>query len=170
MDNVLLVRDLTTVGVTSCSPRTLLTEVARVFLEKNLEAMVVLDQEDGHALGVISQDDLTRGYCKENRSLLCVEDVMYDDVPQIPPDIPLVAAIQIMLDRGGRALFLMHHSAGIEYPAAVLTYRHLIRHLAARNEDELRDLGIKAERKSPLETFIEKRTAAQRQARMRGSD
>jgi len=36
--------------------------------------------------------------------------------------------------------------------------------LAARSPDELRDLGIQAERKSPIETFIERRDEARRRA------
>ena len=89
---------------------------------------------------------------------------MRDEVPQIPADIPLVAAAQIMRDKSVRALFLMHHSAGIEYPAAIITFQHLLRHLAASNADDLRDLGIRAERQSPLDTFYQRREEARRRA------
>ncbi len=85
----------------------------------------------------------------------------------MPPDIPLTAAAQMMQDQRVRVLFLMHHAGGIEYPAALISYQHLLRHLAARDDDELRDLGISAARQSPLETFIQRRErqphAAQRQ-------
>jgi hypothetical protein len=90
---------------------------------------------------------------------------MRDDVPQIPPDIPLTAAAQIMRDQRVRVVFLMHRAEGLTYPAGMLSYRHFLRHLAARDEGELADLGIKAARQKPLETFIEKRDAARRQSR-----
>jgi hypothetical protein len=67
-----------------------------------------------------------------------------------------------MLDQGVRAIYMMHHSAGINYPAAVLTFRHVLRHLAARDDAELRDLGIAAARKTPIEVFIERREAARK--------
>jgi hypothetical protein len=85
---------------------------------------------------------------------------MCEGIPQVPPDIPIEAAAQIMQDKGVRALFLTHHAGGIEYPAAVITYRHLLRHLVANDENDLRDLGIKADRKLPLQAFVERRDAA----------
>jgi CBS domain-containing protein len=157
-----LVRDLMTVGVATCSPDTPAGDIARLLLEKGLEAVVVLDPADGHALGYVSQDELVRAYAHAYRPAaeLTAERVMQDEVPQAPPDIPLTAAAQIMLDRGVRVLFLMHHSSGIEYPAALISYQHILRLLGARNQDELHDLGISATRQSPLEAFIQRREAA----------
>jgi hypothetical protein len=54
----------------------------------------------------------------------------------------------------------MHHSNGIEYPAGVITYAHILRHMTADSQNDLKDLGIKAERKSPVDAFIERRNAA----------
>jgi CBS domain-containing protein len=158
------------VGVLTCPPSTPVTEIARLLLEKNLEAVVVLDPEDGNALGVVGQDELVRAYANRPptaadqlpSSHLTAADVMREGVPQAPADIPLTAAVQIMRDQHLRVLFLMHHAGGIEYPAASLSYHHILRHLAARDEAELSDLGIRAERQTPLETFIQKRDAAQR--------
>jgi CBS domain-containing protein len=84
---------------------------------------------------------------------------MRDEVPQVPADIPLAAAAQIMDDLGVRSLFVMHLSGGIEYPVSVISTQHLLRHLAACSEQELADLGIQAERQSPLEAFIQRRDA-----------
>ena len=71
---------------------------------------------------------------------------------------PLVAAVAAVIFQ------LLHNAAGITYPAAYLSYRHILRLLAARDEGELKDLGLAAERKSPVEQFIEKRDAARRSA------
>jgi len=158
-----LVRDLMTVGVPTCPADAPLIDIARFMLEKNLDALAVLDVE-GHAIGVISQDDLVRHYSQGNLDGLTAEDAMTEGVPQVPPDIPLTAAAAMMRDMGVRAVYLMHNSGGIIYPAAMISYRHILRHITAQSEDDLRDLGISAERRSPIDVFIEKRDAARRDA------
>jgi CBS domain-containing protein len=158
-----LVRDLMTVGVATCSPDTPVEDLARLLLEKSLEAVVVLNPADGNALGYVSQEELVRAYAHQPSAGLTAEQVLRDEILQAPPDIPLTAAAQLMLDRGVRVLFLMHHSAGIEYPAAYISFQHLLRLLGARSQDELQDLGMHASRQSPLEAFIQRRDAARRQ-------
>ena len=155
-----LVRDLMTVGVATCLPETPVVELARMILEEEIEEIVVL--EEGNALGVVGQDELIRAYATGAYQGLTAEEIMREGVPQVPPEIPLTAAAQVMLDRCGRALFLMHHAAGMEYPAAIVTYRHFLRHMAAKDAAELRDLGILAERQTPLDTFIQRRNAARK--------
>lgn len=161
--NPKLVRDLMTVGVATCPPDTPVVDIARFLLEKGLEGMVVLDQ-DGQAVGVVSREELVKAYTRDNVHDLVAEDVMAEGMHEVPPDIPLTAAAQLMQDMGTRIVFLTHNANGIIYPAAMLSYRHFLRHLAAEDDTELRDLGIKAERRSPIEIFIEKRDAARRQA------
>ena len=159
----LLVRDLMSVGVATCPTDTPIVDITRLLLDKQLEGIVVLDGE-GHAVGSISRDELVQAYSRDDCRSLTAEDVMCDSVPQIPPDIPLIGAVQIMRDMNTRVVFLLHNSGGIQYPAAALSYTHILRHLASRSDAELQDLGIAAARKAPLETFIEKRDAARRQS------
>jgi CBS domain-containing protein len=149
-----------TVGVHTCGPETPVVDLARLMLENGLEAVVVL--EEGNALGTVTQQELVRAYSAANTTGLTASEIMQEGVPQVPPDIPLKTAAQLMLDRGLRAIFLMLQSAGIEYPAAVLTFQHLLRHLVARSPGELRDLGINADRQSPLASFIQRRDAARK--------
>ena len=155
-----LVRELMTVGVETCPPDTLVVDLARIFFEKGIEEVVVLD--DGNALGVVGQEELIRAYARGDFRSLKAEDVLREGVLQVPPDIPLVAAAEIMLDHGVRTLFLMHHAGGIEYPAAYISYRHYLRYIAAQGIDDLQDLGIYAQRNSPLETFFQKRDKQRR--------
>jgi len=164
-----LVRDLMKVGVQTVPLDAPVPEVARLLLEKGLEAVVVLDKE-GHGVGVVSRDDLVAAYGRQNVRSLTAQDVMTEGVPQVPPDIPLAAAAQLMRDRGLQAVFLMHNAGGIIYPAGMLCASHLIRHLAARDNSELSDLGIAAARKTPVEMFIEKRDAARRAAKRERSE
>jgi CBS domain-containing protein len=165
--NPTLVRDLMTVGVDTCKTDTPVLDLARLMLHKHLEAVVVLDDE-GCAQGVVSLEELSRLYGRFAESGqaalqgLTASAIMREGVPQVPPDIPLAAAAQMMHDQGVRSVFLMHHAGGIEYPAAVLTYAHLIRHMVAREAAELSDLGIRADRTPPLEAFIKRRDEARK--------
>jgi len=135
-----LVRELIGPAVT-CAPGTPVAEVARLLLARDLEGVVVLNDE-GHAVGVVGQDELVMAYGRPDRDGLTAEDVMNETIPRVRPDIPLAAAAQIMRDLGVRMLFVMPQRGGITYPAAMLSYRQLLRHLAARSDDELTDLGI----------------------------
>ena len=155
-----LVRDLMSVGVETCTPDTPIVELARAMIERNIEEVVVL--EEGNAIGIVGQDEVIKAFLTDNFRSLSAEDVMVAGVPEIPPDIPLQAAAQFMQDRGLRTLFLMHQSGGIEYPAAVITYRHLLRLMAAKDAHELKDLGIQAERQSPLDVFLSRRDEARK--------
>ena len=158
-----LVRDLMSVGVPTCALDDSVVELTRWFLEKDIEGAVVLD-DNGHGAGVVTHDELVKAYAKGGYELLTAQDVMRADVPTVPPDIPLTAAAQIMQDMNTRIIYMTHHAGGIEYPAAYLTYKHLLRHLAAEDGAELKDLGIKAEREAPLETFFRRRDEALKRA------
>ena len=60
-----LVRDLMTVGVVTCSQQTSIKTIAEAIIEKDIEAVVVL-AEDGHALGIVGQDELVKAYAHGN--------------------------------------------------------------------------------------------------------
>ena len=158
-----LVRDLMSIGVLTCTPDTSIVDLARVLLERDLEGAVVLDDQ-GHAAGVVDRNDLIRAYATGEYEDMVVEEVMQDGLPQIPPDIPLTAAAQIMQDQGLRVLYLPHHAGGILYPAAMLSYKNMLRHMATENLEELADLGIEADRELPLETYAKRRTEARAKA------
>ena len=158
-----LVRDLMTVGVPTCKNTTPVVDIARFLIENNIEELVVLGEE-GEGIGVCGYRELVNAYEREDVRELAAEDVMSEGVPELPSDIPLKLAAQLMRDKDIRVAYMNHNSAGIIYPAASISYKHLVRHLAAENEEELKDLGFNAERKSPLEQFIERRDEARRQA------
>ena len=158
-----LVRDLMTVGVPTCKVTTPITDIARFLIDNNVEEMVVLGEE-GEGVGVCGYKELVSAYERDNIRELTAEDVMSEGVPELPSDIPLTLAAQLLRDKDIRVAYMNHNSAGIIYPAASISYKHLVRHLAAKDESELKDLGINAERRSPLEQFIERRDEARRQA------
>ena len=164
-----LVRDLMTVGVPTCKTTTPIVEIARFLIDNNAEEMVILGEE-GEGVGICGYKELVNAYSIsigdewEHVRKLTAEEVMSEGVPELPSDIPLKLAAQLMKDKNIRVAYMNHNSAGIIYPAASISYKHIVRHLAAKDESELKDLGINAERKSPLEQFIERRDEARKQA------
>ncbi len=158
-----LVRDLMTVGVPTCKTTSPIVDVARFILEHHIEEMVVLDDE-GQGVGVVGYEELVGAYGREDVPTLTAEDVMREGVPELPADISIVLAAQMMKDRRIRVAYMTHNAAGIIYPAALISYKHILRVLAAKDEKELKDLGIAAERKSPIEQFLERREEARKKA------
>lgn len=158
-----LVRDLMTVGVPTCKLDTPIAEIARFLLERHIEAMCVLDGE-GNGIGVVGIDELVNAYRRADARSLTAEDVMTEGMPTLPADMILTLAVQFMRDRKTRIAYMTHNAAGIIYPAAYITFRHIIRHLAANDEKELKDLGIAAECKLPIEQFTERRDEGRRKA------
>jgi len=159
----MLVRDLMTVGVPTCKWNTPIQDIARFLVENNVEALCVLDSE-GHGIGVIGSEELVLAYTKEENEPVVAEDIMAEGVPELQAELPLNTAVEIMRDKGTRIAYMLHNSGGIIYPAAFISYRHILRHMAAKNEEELKDLGLEAARKSPVQTFIERRDAARKRA------
>ena len=151
------------VGVPTCKTTTNIVEIARFILDKYIEEMVVLGTE-GEGVGIVGCEELVNAYCRTDAELLNAEDVMREGVPELPAEISLVLAAQLMKDKGIRVAYMTHNSAGIIYPAALISYKHILRHLAARDETDLKDLGLSAERKTPIETFLARRDEARRKA------
>ena len=158
-----LARDLMTVGVPTCKTDTPLADVARFLLEHHVEEMVVLDQ-DGHGVGVIGYEQIVACCDRQDAASIPAEQIMSESVPELPADLPVAAAAQLLKDMHLRVGYMLHNAGGITYPAAYLSDRHILRFLAARDESELKDLGLAAQRKSPVEQFLERRDAARKKA------
>jgi CBS domain-containing protein len=159
----ILVRELMSVGVPTCKTTTPILDIARFILDQQVEEMVVLGTE-GEGVGIVGYEELVTAYTRQEAKELFAEDIMHEGVPELPADITLVLAAQLMKDKGIRVAYMTHNSAGIIYPAAYISYKHVLRHLVAKDASELKDLGLAAERKSPIETFIERRDEARRKA------
>ncbi len=109
-----LVRDVMTIGVPVCRA----AETCGVVRARPTgDAVVVLD-EAGLACGW-----LTRARLEQARPDQQVREVMDEDIPTVPPDIPAQAAAQLMRDRGVEVLFLMHDWPGEPRPSAMITLR-----------------------------------------------
>jgi CBS domain-containing protein len=115
----LLVRDVMTIGVPVCRCSESCGVVAGRLASQpaRAEAVVALD-ENGRACGWATREQLTR-----QPAARPVAEVVDEDIPAVPPDIPALAALQLMEDRGVSVLFLMHDWPGEARPAAYLSRR-----------------------------------------------
>ena len=127
----LLVRDVMHRGVITCGLDTPLVEVAQRMCDATLTAIVVVDGL-GELTGIISRTDLARAYLSD-RTGGNAEDIMTADVATIIPDIPVNAAIQIMLDRRIHQLVILHAKPAIGRPVGILSMADVVRLVAECN-------------------------------------
>lgn len=114
----LLVRDVMTIGVPVCRDAERCGDVeARLTRQATQAEVVGVLDDDGSACGWISRERLRQ------HSTHTVGEVMEEDIPTVPPDIPAEAAAQIMRDRGVEYLFLMHDWPGEPRPSAVISLK-----------------------------------------------
>ena len=126
MPTTTLVRDLMQVGVPTCREDTPLKDAARLLVERNVAALIVLD-EDANMVGWIGEQHVAR-VINRDYAKLTAGHIMDEHVPEILPEVPAAAAAHLMLDRGLRQLFVTHHAGGIKYPAAVITLAGRVPH------------------------------------------
>ncbi len=114
--------------------------------EQQAEALIVLD-ENGMAYGLVRDVDLVRAYANNpaltprhpsptvgGEGQLTAGDIVDEDIPQISLLVPARAAAQIMLDRGERALYLMHAAPGPPRPSAVVRMADMVRLIAEEEQ------------------------------------
>jgi CBS domain-containing protein len=87
-----------TVGVPTCKINTPVVDVARFLVENNVEEMVVLGEE-GDGVGICGYKELVNSYQRDDVRELTVEDIMTEGVPELPSDITLTLAAQLMRDK-----------------------------------------------------------------------
>ena len=124
-----LVRDVMSRGVVTCTPETSVRKATRLMAEHHLNALVVVEQVTGELEGIVSRSDLARVY-EQDYDALTVESVMTHEVETIIPDIPVSAAIMIMLDRGVDRLIIMHAKPATSRPVGVLSLSDVVRDMA----------------------------------------
>jgi CBS domain-containing protein len=130
-----MVRDVMLRGVETCKIDTPVSDIARLLLDRALEGVVVMD-EYGHGVGVVTQAEMVAAFARPNYSpQLTAEDIVSVDVPQVPPDIPIQAAAQMMQDMNIRAVFLVHRGDGGTNPSAILSYKEILKHMAVHCQE-----------------------------------
>jgi CBS domain-containing protein len=123
------VRDVMSHGVMTCTPETTVREAAQRMTEHHINALVVVEEASGELEGIVTRSDLARVYDQEYGSIT-VESVMNQDLETIIPDIPVAAAVMIMLDRNVDRLIIMHSRPAPQIPVGVLSLSDVVSDMA----------------------------------------
>jgi CBS domain-containing protein len=115
-------------GVLTCGFDTPVEEIAGRMCKTHATAIVVVDAL-GEIAGIISRTDLARVFIA-GASGRRAEDIMTTDVITVAPDIPVRAAVQIMLDRKIHQLVIQHARPAFARPVGMLSLDDVVRALA----------------------------------------
>ncbi len=126
---VKMVRDVMSRNVMACNPETTVREAAQRMAEHNVNALVVVEEASGELEGLVSRSDLASVYDQDYDAVM-VEAVMTHDVQTIIPNIPVSAAVLIMLDHKVDRLVIMHSKPAPQRPVGVLSLSDVVRDIA----------------------------------------
>ena len=101
VDDGTKVRDLMHRGVFSCKPDDTLGTVASIMVDKEIHAVVVMDQ-GSKAIGVVSQTDMVlarQGRTQEQARAMLARDVMTPGCATCDADMPLSEAVSLLTAR-----------------------------------------------------------------------
>ena len=127
-----LVRDWMHPGVITCRPDTSIQRVAETLDEKDISALVVVN-ENGDAVGVISRTDLVNArfiqpYLKHWPGM-AAEHLMSKPVITVAPDESIAEAARMLHDRRIHRLVVMDERDGHRKPVGILSVTDLARHV-----------------------------------------
>jgi CBS domain-containing protein len=123
------VRDVMSRSVVTCTLETTVREAARRMAEHKVNALVVVEELSGELEGIVTRSDLAQTYGQEYDAI-GVESVMSHDVQTIVPDIPVSAAVLLMLDQKIDRLVIMHAKPGPPRPVGILSLSDIVRDIA----------------------------------------
>jgi|GEM_PF-3214116 len=106
-------------GVFTCGVNASVAEVARIMINNDVSALVVID-EHLNACGLISKTDLLRFYGKD-LTLITAEDIMRPKILTVSPDILVYEAVQIMLEHKVHQLVVVSETDAHRRPVAIFT-------------------------------------------------
>jgi len=114
-----IIRDFMRRGVVTCGVDANAAEAARIMLDNDVSALVVID-ERLNACGVISKTDLI-GYYGKDLSLITAEDIMSPKILTVSPDTLVHEAVQLMLERRVHQLVIVTKGGAHRRPVAIFT-------------------------------------------------
>jgi CBS domain-containing protein len=126
------VRDWMHPGVITCRPDTPVDQVAITMDEKDISALVVVDEAD-NAIGVISRTDLVNArfiqpYLKHWRGM-SAEHLMSKPVISVSPDTRIKEAVAVLQERRIHRVVVVEQHAGRVRPIGILSVTDLARHM-----------------------------------------
>ncbi|NOZ51495.1 MAG: CBS domain-containing protein [Chloroflexi bacterium] len=117
-------------GVVACRPTTPLSTVAAAMNERNISAIVVID-DDGYLQGLVSQTDLVRLKAQQHQfdTLPDVQSatIMVRDVLTATPDELLEQAVVRLIDHNIHRLIVVQADNGHKKPVGILSLTDLAR-------------------------------------------
>jgi signal-transduction protein with cAMP-binding, CBS, and nucleotidyltransferase domain len=117
-------------GVYTCRNKVNLKTAAKQMAEEDISALVVVD-EDGYLLGIITRTDLMRALCDcEDWSEKPVEDYMSSQVVTVSPKDHLRDVAQILLDKGIHRVVATQIEGGKQKPVAVISAADIVYHMS----------------------------------------
>jgi CBS domain-containing protein len=126
------VRDWMHPGVITCRPDTPVDQVAITIDEKDISALVVVDEAD-NAIGVISRTDLVNArfiqpYLKHWRGM-SAEHLMSKPAISVSPDTRIKEAVAVLQERRIHRVVVVEQHAGRVRPIGILSVTDLARHM-----------------------------------------
>ena len=126
------VRDWMHPGVITCRPDTPVDQVAITMDEKDISALVVVNEAD-NAIGVISRTDLVNArfiqpYLKHWRGM-SAEHLMSKPVISVSPDTRIKEAVAVLQERRIHRLVVVEQHAGRVRPIGIPSVTDLARHM-----------------------------------------
>lgn len=124
------------VGVVTCPAETPILEAVKLLLQQNADSMVVVDNNH-QAIGIFGSHQIGELYARSSDlSTLTVAEGMSTEIPQVPPDIPVLAAVQLMVDQHWPEIYLMHpaSSSAPNRPVGSFSFKELLREVAGSDE------------------------------------
>ncbi len=120
-------------GIYSCQRRTTLMEAARRITDEDISTLVVVD-DDGYLLGVITRIDLVRACCEcEDWKTRPVEDYMSHPVITVAPKDNLTFVAHLLLNKQIHRVVVVQEEKGKWRPVAVVSAADLVYHMVKRS-------------------------------------
>ncbi len=117
-------------GVYTCNHQVSLLTAARQMAEEDISALVVVD-EDGYLMGIITRTDLMRAFCEcETWIEKPVEEYMSRQVVTVSPKDHLHQVAQILLDKGIHRVVAVQVEQGRQKPVAVISAADIVYHMS----------------------------------------
>ena len=125
------IKDVMQRSLLTCLPTTPIEVVARRLTDYHVHALVVVD-DDGYAIGVVSQTDLLLAHCRPEAELAgpCTAgDIMTSTVMTCTPETTIFDAVTTMTRNHIHRLVVVKASSPKLYPLGVVSMTDIIRYL-----------------------------------------
>jgi CBS domain-containing protein len=127
------VKDLMHAGVLTCTSSTPIQEAAKMMVEHDVSALVVINS-DGHMAGLLSRTDLVKiridAQTRDSWRTMPVSDIMVKDVVSVLPDDSLQYASELIMSRHIHRVVVVEEDAGGKKPVGILSITDVVRDLA----------------------------------------